>query len=168
MEASRGLKPAVDPLLGVTKVTVQFQVTGDKKHQTGISMTLLGIYGSPTYGRGGLPGSDNQNDFWPAGGTHSLDIPITYADPGLPNARAVDLNWSVLQIHSGDPDEWHTLIQVIATFVDGSTMIVRGWTGELGFNWDGQNGQPSHQLILSFGFPPPPGPPIGPPHPVEN
>lgn len=122
--------------VAVRHIDVNFLVTGDKKHQTGIYITVYGSDGTRlAYGQ--LPGSDNQSDFWPAGETHTVTAtPVT----DFPVSR---LKGSRLHIDSGNPDEWHTHIEAMATLSNGTAMEVLQQTGEVGFNWDGQNGQPT-------------------------
>jgi hypothetical protein len=126
----------------IQSITVNFDVTGDKKKETGLSITVYAPNGTPLAASGNVSGSGDQSDFWPAGRRfYDIVKPTTdFRASQIPGAR--------LHIESGNPDEWHTHVEADVLFTDGTTRNILQETDVVGFNWNGQNGQPFHDFTL--------------------
>ena len=135
-----------------TYLYVYFVVTGDKKHQDAIDITVYCPDVQPFAGHTLWPAADDDGPggnyyFWRAGETHVVGVHLdaTYLS-GPPNT----LKSCTMHIASG-ADEWHAAVYVKADLDNGQKGFpVLPQTGILGFNNDYQNGQPSYDLKFSY------------------
>lgn len=132
----------VNPPPSITSFTVTFQVTGDKKKQDGMDISIFDP-NQKTLATGSLGPSDDENNWWHAGS--SYDVPLNPVKS--PEYTSQFIGSHMLIRETGGGDEWHTQVKVVAHLSDGSNPVVLPLSGIVKFD---VHDYPAQDFHLTF------------------
>lgn len=124
------------PVPVVTSIIVHFYVTGEKKPQDGVTLTVLDGEGT-VVARNVIAPSESEDNHWYA--AREYQIPVN----PIMSVQVWRLGGGKIHIDSGNPAPWAGNISAFATLTDGTTrQIVSETLQPITFNWTGRNGVP--------------------------